>query len=603
MKICAFIGDMYRDYSASIIRTLKHLAVQRDHTIDIFGNCAVPNENPLHAEGLKSILFLPVLEKYDGIILCADTLSHSGIEKEIVEKLKNTEGLPPIISIRSDEKEFYNVVPDNRQIMYDITKYVLDKCGCGDVGFVTGRHDLKDSQERLEGFEAAMKDAGYEVTPEMIFRGNYWVDLAPQMADHFTREDGTLPRAIICSNDYMALSLLDELSDRGFNIPGDTMVTGLDNLSRTSVHIPSLTTYEISEEVLAEEAIDCLEKVVAGEKADRYSYVTDKMIIRESTGGTTERDLYMAYKRLEVVQHEYIYKTSDFILMDSDYEDVLSFKDCMRTTMNRLSQFKWFKHAYYCQYNETDRSMMFHMTQDDYEICDKHFNNDSALPDEHNGRNPGVRIFLPVHYKNVVYGYTVFELNNNFRGFFDERLEFMLILMGQTLNRLQLYERINDFEDVVSLYLRDALTSLYNRRGFDKNMSIIFNKYEHLAVASIDMDDLKYINDNFGHGMGDEAIKRLANCITASLRSDEFAARMGGDEFQVILIIDEPGRIGQFIRSFREKIRETNEKFDLEYTLSASVGTCELGDWNSIMECINKADKVMYLEKRSKKNK
>ena len=603
MKICAFIGDMYREYSASVIRMLKHLAIQREHTIDIFGNCAVPNENPLHAEGLKSILFLPVLEKYDGIILCADTLSHSGIEKELMEELKNTKGLPPIVSIRSDEEEFYNILPNNRQIMYDITKYVINDCGCKDIGFVTGRNDLKDSQERLEGFEAAMKDAGIEVKPEMIFHGNYWVDMAPQMADHFTREDDTLPQAIICSNDYMALSLMNELSERGFNIPGDVMITGLDNLPRTAVHIPSLTTYEISEEVLAEEAMDCLERIRDGEKVDRYNYVTDKLIIRESTGGTTMRDLYMAYKRLEVVQHDYVYKTSDFILMDSDYEDVLTVNDCMNTTMQRLSQFKWFSNAYYCQYNENDRTMMFHMDQEGGRICDIRFEKDSALPSEYNKNIHGVRIFLPVHYKNVVYGYTVFELDNNCKEFFDERLEFMLILLGQTLNRVQLYARINEFEDIVSLYLRDALTNLYNRRGFDKNLSIIFNKYEHLAVASIDMDDLKFINDNFGHGTGDKAIKRLANCITASLKSEEFAARMGGDEFQVVLILNEPDRVGQFIRNLREKIKEANEKFTLEYTLSASVGTCELGDWNSIMECINKADKVMYLEKKIKKNK
>lgn len=603
MRICAFIGDMYRDYSASIIKKLRQLSAQRGHAIDLFGNCAVPNENPLHAEGLKSILFLPVLEKYDGIILCADTLSHSGIEKELMEKLKNTEGLPPIVSIRSYEDEFYNIVPDNKKIMYDMTKYVLGTCKSGDVGFITGRHDLKDSQDRYEGFLEAMKDEGYEVTPDMIFHGNYWVDLAPDMADHFTREDGSLPKAIICSNDYMALSLMDVLTDRGVRIPEDVLITGLDNLQRSEVHLPSLTSYEISEEVLATEALDRLEKVVAGERAERYCYVTDRLIIRESTGGTTHRELYEAYKKLEFLQHDYVYKTSDFILMDSDYEDTLSFKDCMKTTMSKLSRFTWFKHAYYCQYNENDRSMMFHLTRDGGEICNKHFDNDSALPAEHNKCEPGVRVFLPVHYKNVVYGYVVFETDNNYEDFFDERLEFMLILMGQALNRQQLYARINDFEDVVSLYLRDALTNLFNRRGFDKNLSIIFNKYEHLAVASIDMDDLKHINDTFGHGTGDDAIKRLSNCITASLRSEEFAARMGGDEFQVILIIDEPGRIGQFIRSFREKIRETNEKFDLEYTLSASVGTCELGDWNSIMECINKADKVMYLEKRSKKNK
>ncbi|MBO4636669.1 MAG: hypothetical protein J5685_05930, partial [Clostridiales bacterium] len=81
MKICAFIGDMFRDYSSEVIKTLEAMAVKNGHNIEIFGNCAVPSENPLHAEGLKSILKIPPLDTYDGIILCSDTLNHAGLNK------------------------------------------------------------------------------------------------------------------------------------------------------------------------------------------------------------------------------------------------------------------------------------------------------------------------------------------------------------------------------------------------------------------------------------------------------------------------------------------------------------------------------------------
>ena len=107
MNICAFIGDMYRDYSSMLIRTLMGISKERGHNIDIFGNCAVSNENPLHAEGLKSILSVPELSDYDGIILCSDTLNHAGISKSLMERLKATEDLPPVVSIRSDEEGFY----------------------------------------------------------------------------------------------------------------------------------------------------------------------------------------------------------------------------------------------------------------------------------------------------------------------------------------------------------------------------------------------------------------------------------------------------------------------------------------------------------------
>ena len=78
---------------------------------------------------------------------------------------------------------------------------------------------------------------------------------------------------------------------------------------------------------------------------------------------------------------------------------------------------------------------------------------------------------------------------------------------------------------------------------------------------------------------------------------------MGGDEFEAVLVLDNPGRIGQFIRSVRNAIKKANEGEDIAYTLSASIGTCELTDWSSLMECMNKADKVMYLEKKTKKSR
>ena len=76
---------------------------------------------------------------------------------------------------------------------------------------------------------------------------------------------------------------------------------------------------------------------------------------------------------------------------------------------------------------------------------------------------------------------------------------------------------------------------------------------------------------------------------------------MGGDEFEAVLVIDNPGRVGQFIRTLRTEIKNANEVLDAEYVLSASIGTCEVSEWSMLMECMNKADKAMYLEKKTKK--
>ena len=607
MRICAFIGDMYRDYSSAIIKRLQTRAVENGHRIDIFGNCAVPSDNPLHAEGLKSILNIPPLKTYDGIILCSDTLHHAGLNKELLDNLMSATDIPPVISIRCDEEGFYNIVPDNRQLLYDITKHVLEVTEGGDIGFVTGRDDLVDSYERRAGFEDAMHEAGFEVSEDMIFHGNYWIDQGPITADFFIREDGSLPSAIICSNDYMAIGLIDELVERGYSIPKDVMITGVDNLPFSLNHIPSVTTSNISEEFLVDSAIECLEKIKRGDNVDFYMTVPGQLIIRESTVGKTERDIGAAYHQLDLIQKSYYDQTLAFVRLSSDYQDVMSEENCVLLTLEKISNLDLFKKGFLCKYRENDRSVIGILEGKERRTCDIPYDKEDLLPEEYNRDFAGIRIYLPVYFKNEVYGYAVLEMDDRKEDFFDERLEFMLLLHGQTLNRLQLFSRLSEVSDVMDLYIRDALTGLFNRRGFEKHISNILDRKQEedikIAVASIDMDELKTINDNYGHAAGDDAIRAIADCITKSLNKSEFAARMGGDEFEAVLYIDNPGRIGQFIRSFRTEMKNANKKVKEGYTLSASIGTAEVESWGTLMESMNKADKIMYVEKKTKKHR
>ena len=608
MKICAFIGDLYRDYSAGIVRTLRERAIERGHHIDVFGNCSVPSDNSLHAQGLKSVMSLPNLHEYDGIVICSDTLDQGGISKELIDTLTSTPDLPPVISIRTIVEGFYSIIPDNRQIMHDVSEYVISKCKTSDIGFVTGRDDLTDSQERLAGFEDAMHEAGYEVSENMIFHGNYWVTQGPQTADFFIKEDGTLPEAIICSNDYMALALMDELTLRGYKLPDDTIITGIDDIEAAGMHIPSLTTSNIPDETLANSAIDTLEKILNGDQVDFYINVPGRLILRESTHDGEERDVFDAYRKLDIIRKTAFDVTRRFVIMSAAYEDLITPEQYHQATMENLQALDFFTRCYLCYFRENDRTVFGYFENDgEIHLCDIAFPSDKLLPDCFLATDSGIRIFLPIYYKNEVYGYGAFEVKPDSKEFVNEKLEFILMLLGQTINRSNLYSKLFAVSDVMDMYVRDSLTGLFNRRGFEKNIINYFDKNKQmknpLAVASIDMDGLKYINDTFGHSAGDDAITAISSCIAKAINKNEIAARMGGDEFAVVLVLDNPGRIGQFIRTLRNLIKKANSDNDYPYLLSASIGTCELTEWHDLLECMNKADKAMYLEKKTKKSR
>ena len=607
MKICAFIGDMYRDFALGILRRLDHYAEEKGYRIDVFGMCSMPTSNPLHVIGFKSILSLPDVHEYDGILMCYDTLVHEGVAKDLVEDLLADPDAPPVVCIRAEIPGFYNVIPDNRALMYDIAKHVISKCKTKDIGFVTGRDDIDDSFERRQGFEDAMAEFGYKVSDKKIFHGNYWFDQGPQMADFFIKKNGKLPEAIICSNDYEALALCNELRKRGYQVPQDVIISGVDNVKEVQDYIPSITTIEISNEVFVDTAISVLEDVIAGKKRELNTYVPGTLILRESTGDLyVERDVYAALCDLKAEVSVKTESTREYVVISDLFEGALTKEAAKELTLEQFKNIESVKSCYICRYREDNREIVGYFTdRGENTVKNIPYPNEKLFPEGFENDKKGMRIHFPLAYKNEIYGYMVMVVDTSIDNFINFKVEFLLSQVGENMNKFELYEKLFGISDVMSLYIKDPLTGTLNRRGFEKKISEKFTKdgkmKKELAVVSIDMDGLKLINDTYGHNDGDEAIKEMANCIENSLNSEEFVARMGGDEFEAVLVLNEPGRVGKFIRGVRNNIREVNLSGKYEFELGASIGTCEVTDWHGVGESMKKADKAMYLEKKAKK--
>lgn len=154
----------------------------------------------------------------------------------------------------------------------------------------------------------------------------------------------------------------------------------------------------------------------------------------------------------------------------------------------------------------------------------------------------------------------------------------------------------------------DALTGVYNRLYFEqhlKNCMDSAQKYHHkIALFFIDLDRFKDLNDTFGHDAGDFILKEVANDLNEIIRETDIVARIGGDEFVVIM---SPLNRDYKENGFESRVLEhINQKrfFDKkEYTVSASIGVAIYpDDATSISALIKCADEAMYDVKRSGKN-
>ena len=114
------------------------------------------------------------------------------------------------------------------------------------------------------------------------------------------------------------------------------------------------------------------------------------------------------------------------------------------------------------------------------------------------------------------------------------------------------------------------------------------------------MDGLKFINDNYGHAEGDYAIRELSIYLKGTQNDRVGSARIGGDEFLIIVLGDESDT-QKIVEYVRRKINKFNNTKNKEYTLSASIGYAQYNPQDGILSCINKADEKMYEEKHKKK--
>ncbi|MBO7452852.1 MAG: GGDEF domain-containing protein [Clostridiales bacterium] len=607
MRLCVFIGDMYRDFALSVLKQLDSYALEKGYHIDVFGTCSVPTTNPLHVIGFRSILSLPDIDSYDGILVCYDTLVHEGMARDLIKDITQDKNAPPLVCIRSGIPGVHCVLPDNRKLMHDIAAHVISKCHSADIGFITGNLEMPDSYERWDGFKDAMKEAGYEASDSLTFHGNYWITQAVETADFFTKPDGTLPEAIICSNDYEAIALCNELTKRGFSIPGDTMVSGVDNTFEGMNHIPSLTTIEIAKSDFVDAAIDAVKAMREGKDIDINIPVPAQVILRESTGDSTEqRDVYKTLCKLTADSSASMDDMREFVVLNALFDGALTMDAVIQTALEQFKEMPPIRSCFICRYRENDHELVGHFKdRGECVVENVPFPVDRILPEKLNCDGAGMYVGFSLTYKNEVYGYVLMEFDTEDYHFINFKTEYLLTIVGHSIKKLELYEKLFGISDVISLYSKDPMTGMFNRRGFEKNISEKFDKegkpIHNLMIVSLDMDELKLINDNYGHLAGDKAIKDLADCISAALKSNEFAARMGGDEFTAIIDTTDTKRTGQFIRAVRDNLKEKNQSGENPFELSTSIGTCEITEWSLLMDSLNKADRAMYLEKRSKR--
>lgn len=186
------------------------------------------------------------------------------------------------------------------------------------------------------------------------------------------------------------------------------------------------------------------------------------------------------------------------------------------------------------------------------------------------------------------------------------------LLVWNSLNRFAVFAFVAVASDLLARWSfmadTDALTGLLNRRAFVDRLRKAGARARRLetplAIAFLDLDDFKAVNDRFGHAAGDATLVRTARALETTIRAGDVAARLGGDEFAAILWRPSPADAERVGRRLLEGIVEALSSSPEAAKASASVGvvyfpTCP----SDVRAALAQADEAMYEAKRGGKGR
>lgn len=623
-RIAVFSNGYNGSITLKAIEGIKKYAAIKDFDTHFYIGFAASNENDTFNVGQFNIYKLAKLEEYDGLIVFSGLLNDPILAQQACKEAKKRN--IPVVSIGMQIKDIPYVGINNSDGMRELVEHLITEHGVKNVVYIGGTKTHVDSVERLEVVKEVMKKHDLKLPKKNIFYGDWVNEKAIAFTDELAKSPDGLPDVIICANDIMALAVACELRDLGYELPRDVIVTGFDHIGEGSVSYPALTTVDQDYETIGYNSCKLLYDIVKGKKKEKYSFVSSKLVIGESCGCNLEADSPYDIRRRDYCRNIHAKsKQADFfnrfmraertqILESSGYSDM----------KKRLREFyssnrEYTGDNYYVMLN---RSYFENVSANDSDLLcngyDADFDTTVALYDgkisdkgiDKNLRIPGfikipgeqhIYFFYPLHNKQYNYGYVVFRdgtyiIDEAFRIYeYLEKMEhsFMEFRINMRL------EQAN--RDLRFLYDKDPMTGLYNRFCFVSHAIPIVEgsseRSKQALIMFIDINNMKKINDRYGHVYGDKAIHILSDSITHSIDDDDaIGIRFGGDEFLIIAGNADKKYAEKIKRKITSYIEKENSRGVNPFKFSISIGyvLTDPKSKRTVNDYVDEADRLMY---------
>ena len=632
IKIAVFSSNIYESMTTDMQRGINAAAKDTGCKVVYFCSFSDNFSSRVYSQYAKydagdTVCFdVPDLDDFDAVIRI-DSSYNDYVRDKIDEILKSL--TIPVVNVGGKIDGYINVLNDEQNSFRRVVEHLIKEHGCKEIFHVAGLPDKFFTHERIQAYKSALEDNGIPFDTNKIFYGNLWRDCGDAALDRILEVyDGKLPDAIVCANDYMAIGLADTCRERGIDIPGDVLLTGFDGIDMASQGFPSITTAKQPFEQMGYQSVLTLLDMIGGKKYEEDVRIAGDVILNQSCGCKS-----LSVNNVEDIRNIYQTKNSKIAyLAQSTTNLILSTSNCKNVDECFIEIAKnsaidtGFKAMYLCLVPEWDR----HFTVgSDYSKSDCEmkvvagfegenlietttFRKKNLLPDKLLEDDEPYYIFT-LHHLQYYMGYMIVRPDT---AWFDQlTMKSWIVNVGSMLEFWRIRKELNvTVSRLENLSNRDTLTGLYNRRGYEIFFEEYYNECKEkktpLCVMVLDMDDLKGVNDRYGHAEGDYSICTIAEALTGVSGNSEICIRAGGDEFVVLAKNYSEELAASFRKGLEDYIKEKISRDNKEYNVSLSLGMYMKipQEDNSVSvedlceEFLRNADSLMYKEKKQHKN-
>ncbi len=577
----------------------------------------------------KLIYDLPNLSDFDGAIIFGPGLNFADVIEHICDMCEKAK--IPVISVGLKHPGFKYIGVDNYVGMSELCNHLLDEHDVKKVLFIAGSKENADSNIRLKALEDAMAAHNLPFTESDIFYSNWEMYYALNYITELFKNSDNRPDAIICANDQLAVIISLGLEQFNLVVPDDIIVTGFDFTSDSQMFYPAISSVDQHFGQMGALSARIILECIDGKNPPEDTIIPCSFVPGESCGCSQCRNTdavrrvytrHIPIRQREESMRDGRFNEIEWSIMASEFYselgehlgEVIYHDDRLEGPTFALlmdSRFSTMvlKEIEDCpkfEFNEIMDVIVAKFEGKQVEI-DK-FPIRNLFPG-YVGEGPNhIFTFMPMYYFSFNYGYVVMCDNLNYYGemvfrLYYDRLRRIFDSYRKNLKLNALNAQLSE------LMQRDALTSSKNRIAYENYKSALTERFKlgdrtPFAVAMFDINDLKVINDRYGHESGDVYIKNSCKLICDIFKHSP-VFRIGGDEFVAIVSNSDYPKRWELLQSLRDYINVL-AKSDLpdvnKVSIASGMAEYQSGTDSCLEDVFRRADDMMYKNKHIMKN-